>query len=141
MAFETPDAQLNRRRLLVWWILWFSIFAGLFVINFAVVQRQPIPKNQTQEQQLLGLIALVPLVISVVIRWLVLPRYTDMTRAFVVFIVGLTMADGCGILGMFLGGPYRDDLFLVGLFAVAQYIPIFARAYIEPKPSRFIPNN
>ena len=79
--------------------------------------------------------------LSVVIRWLVLPRYTDMARAFVVFIIGLTMAEGCGILGMFLGGPYRDDLFLVGLFGVVQYIPIFARAYIEPKSSRFIPNN
>ena len=82
-----------------------------------------------------------PLFLSIIIRWLVLPRYTEMPRAFVMFIAGLALAEGCGLLGLFLGGPYRDDLFLLGVLGLAQFVPFFAKAYLSPKPAGFIPDN
>jgi hypothetical protein len=139
--FLTPDAQRNRARLKVWWILWGAIFGSMVGFYFVFAHGKALPKDLSQQQQLLALIALAPLVISVVIRWLVLPRITDIRRAFVLFILGLAMAEGCCIFGLFLGGALRDELFLIGLFGIAQYIPIFTRAYIEPKGSGFIPNN
>lgn len=141
MKTETPDAQRNRAKILVWWIIWGAILSGLVAIYFFIGRDLPVPKDLPPEKLLTGLVGVIPLFVSVVIRWLVLPRYTDMNRAFVMFIIGLSLAEGCGILGIFLGGPYRDDLFLLGVFGIVQYIPIFAKNYVEPKGSGFIPNN
>ena len=74
-------------------------------------------------------------------RWLVLPRYDEMRRAFAMYVVGLALAEGCGILGIFLGGVYRDDVFALGVLGVLQFMPFFAKAYLQPKPPGFIPNN
>ncbi len=87
------------------------------------------------------LVGLVPLFISIVLRWLVIPRITVMRQGFVVFLAGLVLAETCGLLGIFLGGPYRDQLFLLGLLGIAQFMPWFARQYIDPQPAGFIPNN
>lgn len=136
-----PDAQRNRAKLIVWWILWGAILSGLVIIYVFLGRGRPVPQNLTPQQMFTGLIALVPMVVSVVVRWLVLPRVSGMDRALAVFVFGLAMAEACGILGIFLGGPYRDDLFVLGVFGIAQFVPIFAKNYIEPKGSGFIPNN
>jgi cadmium resistance protein CadD (predicted permease) len=138
---QSPDAQRNRGRIIVWWIIWGAILSGLVMIYSFLGRGQSVSPELAKEKMLTGLIGLIPLFISVVIRWLVLPRCTEMSRAFVWFIIGLSLAEGCGLLGIFLGGPYRDDLFLIGLFGIVQYVPIFAKNYIEPKGSGFIPNN
>ncbi|MES1169033.1 MAG: hypothetical protein ABUL61_07655, partial [Oleiharenicola lentus] len=82
-----------------------------------------------------------PLFVSIVIRWLVLPRATQAGAALVMFILGTAMAEACGILGLLLGGPYRDSLFVLGVMGVTSYVPLFARRLLEPKGSGFIPNN
>ena len=141
MITSDPEAQRNRAKLLIWWIVWASILVGLTLIYIFLGRGQPVQKELPPEKMLTSLIGVVPLFLSVVIRWLVLPRYTEMNRAFIMFIFGLALAEGCGLLGIFLGGPYRDDLFVLGLFGIGQYVPIFAKVYLEPKGSGFIPNN
>ena len=141
MKIENPDARRNRAKILVWWIIWGGFFVGLATIYVFLGRGPQGPKDLPAEKMLTGLIGVIPLFVSVVIRWLVLPRYTDMNRALVMFIFGLGLAEGCGILGIFLGGPYRDDLFLLGLFGIVQFIPIFAKSYLEPKVTGFMPNN
>lgn len=136
----TPDLQRARAQLKIWWIIWAALLAGLCVIwwNFGFLK---LLGNEPHANPLVDLAGLVPLFVSIVIRWLVLPRGTEMARAFVMFIVGLALAEACGLLGIFLGGPYRDDLFLLGALGIAQYAPFFAKRYLEPKPQGFIPNN
>lgn len=125
--------------LLVWWLAWAVVLAGLVVIYLALGRR---PAEAVRpEDTFVNLAGMVPLFVSIVIRWLVLPRYQDLKRALPVFIVGLALAESCGILGLFLGGPYRDDVFALGVLGVAQYVPLFARRLMEPKGSGFIPNN
>lgn len=141
MTLESPETQRNRAKLIVWWILWGAILSGLVMIYVFLGRGRPVPQNLTPEQMFTGLIGLVPMVVSVVVRWLVLPRISDMNRALAVFVFGLAMAEACGILGIFFGGPYRDDLFVLGVFGILQFVPIFAKNYIEPKGSGFIPNN
>jgi hypothetical protein len=135
------DPRLNQVRppLLTWWIVWSAILGGLVLIYLAL-GRGPVKPTVTADL-LINLSGVVPLFVSIVIRWLVLPRYDDLTRAFPVFIVGLALAESCGILGIFLGGPYRDDLFALGVFGVVQFVPVFVRRMLEPKGSGFIPNN
>ncbi len=136
-----PDAQRNRAKIIIWWIVWGAVLLGLTLLYFILGRAPLVATELSSEKMLTGLIGVVPLFVSVVIRWLVLPRYTEMNRAFAMFIIGLTLAEAGGVLGIFLGGPYREMLFLFGVFGVFQFIPIFAKNYIEPKGSGFIPNN
>ena len=138
--FPGPDAQRNRARLLVWWIIWAGVLCGLAGI-YLLLGRAPAKAPVAGENPLTGLIGLAPLFVSIIIRWLVLPRFSDLARAFPMFIVGLALAESCGLLGIFLGGAYKDDLFLLGILGIGQYVPFFAKGYLEPKPQGFIPNN
>jgi hypothetical protein len=135
-----PDAQRNRPQLLIWWILWAVILAGLVII-YVLLGRAPAKAPAPGENPLTGLIGLAPLFVSIIIRWLVLPRLSDIRRAFPMFIAGLVLAESCGLLGIFLGGVYKDDLFLLGVLGIVQFMPLFAKSYLEPKPQGFFPNN
>jgi hypothetical protein len=136
-----PEAQRNRARLLVWWILWGSMLVGLG-LSYFVLGRGKLPPGSPQlAKNLAGLVGFVPLFVSIVLRWLVLPRCNDLRRAFPLFVLGLASAEACGLLGIFLGGPYRDDLFVLGLLGLGQYVPFFAKGFLEPKPQGYIPNN
>ena len=44
-------------------------------------------------------------------------------------------------MGIFLGGPYREDLFILGVLGITQYAPFYAKKLHDPKGSGFIPNN
>ncbi|HEY9249603.1 MAG TPA: hypothetical protein VIO38_10740 [Rariglobus sp.] len=77
----------------------------------------------------LAYIALAPLVVSALIRFIVLPRLKTKQKAFPLFIVGLGTGEACGLLGLLLGGGSRDALFAAGLIMLLLYIPLFARNY------------
>jgi len=137
--FPSSDAPRDRAQLLIWWIIWAGILAGLMII-YLVLGRKPLPPLPPA-QSLTGLAGLVPLFVSIIIRWLVLPRLTGIRPALPMFIIGIALAESCGLLGIFLGGAYKDDLFLLGVLGVTQYVPFFAKQYLEPKPQGFYPNN
>ncbi len=128
-----------KQMLLVWWLVWAAILAGLVVI-YLVLGRGPVQPSPAGDI-FLNLAGLVPLFVSIIIRWLVLPRFGDLKRAFPLYIAGLALAESCGILGIFLGGAYRDDLFVLGVLGVTQYVPLFAARFNRPDKGQFIPNN
>lgn len=134
------DDQRIKTRLLVWWVFWAASLGGVVMIYLLLAQGKPLPPASA-ENPLQGLIGLVPLFVSIILRWLVLPRATEPNRAFVLFVVGVALAEACGILGIFLGGPYRDSLFVLGVLGVAQYVPFYAKKLFDPKGTGFIPNN
>lgn len=134
------DDQKIKARLLIWWIIWAATLTGLVLIYLLLVQGKPLPPASA-ENSLRCLIGFVPLFVSIVIRWLVLPRLTEPARAFVLFIAGVALAEACGLLGIFLGGPYRDSLFVLGVLGVTQYVPFYAKKLFDPKGAGFIPNN
>jgi hypothetical protein len=100
---------------------------GVILVYFVVIGDRALPPV-SREHPLQGLIGFVPLFVSIVIRWLVLPRATDPNRAFILFIGGVALAEACGLLGMFAGGPYRDSLFVLGVLGVTQYVPFYAKS-------------
>lgn len=134
------DDRQIRTHLMVWWIIWAAVLAGLVLIYLFLAQGKPLPPV-ARDNPLQGLIGLVPLFVSIVMRWLVLPRATEPNRASVLFIIGLGLAEACGILGIFVGGPYRDSLFVLGVLGVTQYVPFYAKKLFDPKGAGFIPNN
>ena len=135
-----PDADRGRALIKIWWLIWAGMIFSLGAIYGAVLFLK-LPGRPPHPNPFVDLVGLVPLFLSIVIRWLVLPRYNDVRRAFPMFVAGLALADGCGILGVFLGGPYRDDLFVLGVLGLVQFVPFFAKGFLEPKPQGFIPNN
>ena len=115
-------------QIVIWWIIWFGILSALVTVYLVLGRREAL----VTENPLLGLVALGPLVMSAAVRWLVLPRVRDVRRALPVFVMGLALAEGCGILGIFLGGPHRESLFLLGVLGVGQFVPVFARKQFSP---------
>jgi len=139
---SSPDTNRVRAQLLVWWITWGTILAFLILIYVVLgLGRKPLAPELAARQVLTGLVGLAPLFVSIIIRWLVLPRSRNIRAAFLMFVVGLILAELCGLLGIFFGGPYRDELFVLGVLAVAQFVPFFARQFLEPRSTGFIPNN
>ena len=133
------DQQI-KARLLIWWAIWASTLGFLILLFLVFGMGKPLPVSVSTGDLPRNLAGIVPLFISIVIRWLILPRYTEEGRALVLFIVGLALAEACGVLGLFLGGPYRDSLWVLGVLAVGQYLPFYAKKLFDPRGSGFIPN-
>jgi hypothetical protein len=134
------DIQRERAPLTLWWLLWGGVLAGLVLIYLGL-GRGPVKPPAAGVHPLAGLTGFLPLFVSIVIRWLVMPRFSSLARAFPMFIVGLALAEACGLLGIFLGGAYRDQLFLLGVLGIVQYLPFFARRYLLPKVEGFRPKS
>jgi hypothetical protein len=142
-----PDRRVSpsldpqaRTRLVVWWIAWGAMLGWIIFLQ-VLLRHGPATPVVKAADLLTRLMGIVPLFVSIVIRWLVLPRCTRTGGALVMFVVGLALAGACAVLGIFLGGPYRDALWLLGLLGVTSYVPLFAQRLLEPKGSGFIPNN
>ena len=109
---------------LLQWILWAAITTGLIVIYFSMGQRIPPPAASSFHPSLtLG--GIFPLLLSAAIRWVFLPRVAEPPKRLPLFIVGLGLAEGCGLIGIFIGGPHKDTLFVLGLLGLAQFFPAF----------------
>jgi hypothetical protein len=126
MQSQDDEAQI-RGRILVWWMIWFSLITGLCIIYYFLAQ--PITSDAQATATVFDFIGLVPLFASVAIRWFVLPRCTNMQIAFVAFIAGISLAEGCGILAIFLGAAYRDEIFALGVLGIAQFVPFYAKRF------------
>jgi hypothetical protein len=133
-----PATPRLRAQLTVWWALWAVSLATLGLLSALVGRPPPVPPPAVSLANLAGM---VPLFISIIIRWLVLPRSRAPGRPLGLFIVGLALAETGGVLGLFGGGPYRDELVLLGVLGLAQYVPLFARGLVAPPPDSFFPNN
>src|SRR5471032_2946788 len=133
-----PDNRRSRAFLKLWWIIWAALLVGLGLVYLGLGR---VRFAGPAANPFANLVGFVPLFVSIIIRWLVLPRYRDLRLAFPLFIIGLALAAGGGLLGIFRGGPYRDELAVLGMLGVAQFMPFFARGCLDPKPEGFIPNN
>lgn len=107
----------------VWWILWFALTNGL------ILQRVFLGGKVGDASGALAPVALAPLLVGAGIRFFLLPRLKNRRQAFPVFVVGLASSEACGLLGIFLGGAHRDELFAAALVMLLLYAPIFARRY------------
>jgi hypothetical protein len=124
----------------VWWIVVGAFFASLVTL-WALSGFLFPPVTVAAKNPLQHLIGLVPLFLSIIVRWLVLPRYAEPSKAFPMFVAGLALAEGCGLVGLFTGGPYRDDLFLLALLGVLQFMPVYVRRLGEQQQAGFRPDN
>jgi hypothetical protein len=61
-----------------------------------------------------------------------MPRLAALPQKFVWMVIGLALAEGAGILGMFLLPRDQPEtrlvIFLLSFFGVLQFVPLYARA-------------
>lgn len=107
----------------IWWILWANLTAG-FLLVYLFLKREALPAPD-QASEIVPYVVTVLLFLSCVVRWLVLPRMTLRRKALPVFVAGMALAEGSGLLGIFLGGANRDTLFALAVVGLLQYAPVF----------------
>jgi hypothetical protein len=125
---STPQPKLNPK-LLVWWVLWLAFMQGIFVIYFFL--RPGAGKHPTDgPESSMFLLAIVPLAISAIVRWNILPRITSAARALPVFILGIALAEATCFLGLFIFPARHLELFVLSALGIFQYIPVFSARLI-----------
>jgi len=105
---------------LVLWIMWFALISGLVMIyTFAA------PKGGDGGKTL-QYFPMIPFAISIFIRWVLLPKATTIAAAMPIFIVGMALAEGCGILGMFIVPQLKETYLVLALLGMFQFAPYWA---------------
>jgi len=83
-------------------------------------------------------VGLAELLASCLARWWGLPRIRRVQPAFVLFVAGLALAEACGLIGVFLGA-HRNELVVLGVLGMLQWVPLFARRYFRPSTAALPP--
>lgn len=114
----------------IFWIIWFAIMNGLFIILFFAAGGIPKGTNQgTPPTWIVGVCAAL-VVIAVAIRFLVIPRIKQLSLLLPVMVAGLAFAEAVGIIAMFLLDKQfpqtRLTLFLTSASTVLIYAPSYA---------------
>ncbi|OHE81706.1 MAG: hypothetical protein A3G75_10620 [Verrucomicrobia bacterium RIFCSPLOWO2_12_FULL_64_8] len=86
----------------VWWAIWAVTLFGLVLIYVFIGRK--LPTQVAPPNLVIDLFAFGLLTTSCLLRWLILPRIKRAQQAFVLFVAGLALAEGCGIIGIFLTG-------------------------------------
>lgn len=109
-------------------MIWGALLSGVIMIHqFVQVPAQdPLPGSSGSS---LWLVSVVPLTISSMIRWLVLPKVKSAPAALPVFIIGMALAEATFLLGKFLFPAHEKELMVLGVLGILQFIPIFASRF------------
>jgi hypothetical protein len=107
--------------------LWAVIFGSIFFYQFTLgggIFESSSPMRMLQFPMPM---ALVQLAVAATIRWLVIPRVSDLRRLLVLMIVGLALSEAVEFYGIFLGGRQMEmPLFVLCLLSVFQFVPTYA---------------
>lgn len=123
---QSPLRQAPASPAIVWWIVWGAILTGLGTIYLFL--GQPSRSAPPTVSTVLDYIVAGPLVLSSVIRWLWFPRIRKAAQAFVIFIIGIALAESTGILGIFLTSQ-QAVFAALGALGIVQWIPLFVDKY------------
>ena len=110
--------------IVTWWVIWFALIVGV-TVAYNVIQ----PPTSQSTNETLRYLPIMPLLLSAVVRWFILPRLKHAGQAFAMFIVGMALAEGCAILGLVLVPDMKATYLCLGLLGIAQFAPLFATRY------------
>ena len=110
----------------IWWLVWVALLIGILFIYIEIGISKVIYDDPDMTMDYLGL---QPLIVSVIIRWVVLPRLTHARAAFQLFIIGIVLAESASYIGLFLAQQWKEELFFLGLLGMIQFVPVFLKRY------------
>ncbi len=120
----------KQQQILVWWVLWGAFLIGVCVI-YVVLGKGA---GKGSDASFPWVLAVAPLLASVVIRWGVLPKLRTADAVLPAMIAGMALAEATTVLGLFLFPSVRLQLFIVSFFGIFQFIPIYAGRYFRDEP-------
>jgi hypothetical protein len=120
-----------KAQLIVWWVLWAAFLSGIFVYYCFLGGSAPPPPGAEGGNAFTWLGCLVPLSLSTVIRWFVLPRLQNAQTALTVFILGIAFSESACFMGLFVFPVHKQELFLWSALGIFQFMPYFAGRYFS----------
>lgn len=128
MESKPPTAA---QQLVVFWVLWAAFLGGVCVQYFFLQNKKPPAGDETSA----WIAAVLPVVVSIIIRWNVLPRAQTAPQALPLMIIGIALAESTVFLGIFLFPAHQWVLFLAAFFGIAQHAPVYAQPWGSPPPN------
>ncbi len=124
--------EQGKSQLIVWWYLWAAFQIGIFTIyHFMGGKTAADPTPLAAPEPTIWLVAAVPFALSVLIRFLVLPRMKNSALALPVFVVGIGLAEATCFLGLFIFPSHQRELFILSALGIFQYIPVYAHRFFR----------
>jgi len=122
----------------VFWIIWFAILSGLFFMQMLVPRGAD--SSSGDGSLIFQVIGLGSAAASLIVRFAVIPKLKELQQKLPAMIIGLALAEGVGIIGIFVVS-HQDDatrLFLLGVSIVCIVIsaPIYAKLPSGGSPFR-----
>ena len=116
----------------VLWVVWFGITSAIPLYQIFLGGGWPRGANVAgRGLGAIELLAIGQLLAATVIRWLVLPRFSQGPQLLTLMIVGLAMSEAVELFGVFLiprdQPETKISLFVLSLLSAAQFVPIYAR--------------
>lgn len=116
--------------LAVFWIIWFAIMNGLFIMLFLAAGGIPKGSNVGEPPTWIVGACAALVVAAIAIRFLVIPKIKQLSQLLPAMIVGMAFAEATGIIAMFVLGKEfpetRMTLFLTSVFTVLIFAPSYA---------------
>ncbi len=119
---QNSQATPPRQQLLVFWVLWAAFLAGVGVQYHFLHRTSPPPADDSKT----WIAAAGPLLVSMILRWNVIPRIGSATTLLPIMIVGIALAESATFIGIFLFPAHQWELFLGSLLCLAQFAPVYA---------------
>lgn len=128
MESEKPPSPAQQ--LIVFWVLWLSFLVGVCVQYHFLHSKEAVAPDESQQ----WLAALAPVLVSMILRWNVLPRITEVQKALTVMVVGVALAESAMFIGIFIFAAHQWELFLAAFFGIAQHAPVYVAKLLNPPP-------
>jgi len=126
---NSSSSDQEKQQLIVWLVLWAAFQGGIFTIYHFVAG--PAPAQSSVLEPTLWLVGIAPFLVSVIIRFLVMPRLKSIAFALPCFIVGVGLAEFSCFLGIFFFPSHQRDLFILSAIGIFQFIPFYAPRYFK----------
>jgi hypothetical protein len=115
----------------LFWVIWFAILSGLLIMQFFAGGGIPAGGGQGKEPVIYQVITLLMAAAALFVRFVIIPRLDGLKRKFPAMIVGLALAEGIGIIGMFAIPKERAStrLFMLGtaIVCIVLSAPVYAK--------------
>lgn len=147
LARQVPVGQIARMNTvspkptaMVFWILWFALLNGIVIITFIVGGGIPEGDNQGKPPTLIIAMAALLAVISVAIRFLVIPKIKELEKLLPLMLLGMAFAESIGIIGIFVVAKELPEtrlaLFVTSVSAMLAYAPFYVHAALDKNRMR-----
>lgn len=138
---KNPSKEDTKQpQIIVFWIMWFGILSGIVLIQILVGGGIPNGSNSGKAPLIPVVICSILGIISMAVRFVLIPKASELLKLLPLMIIGLAMAEMVGILGVFLLPDEVPEtkliLFVSSVFFILLYAPVYAQPVLNREEMR-----